>query len=116
MSSITSEESSSLKKRPKNDELVSSIASENKPGSSSLAHYNNQIYPPKNESKLMSVATSSASSICPIHKFKKKKKKKKSKYKLNENVERQLGRAKRLRLLFGNDSISIDIKNKLRLS
>jgi hypothetical protein len=58
---------------------------------------------------------SSSTTPCKIHhRFNKKKKKKKSKRKSRENnVESPLNGAKRLRLIVGNDTISIDIKKKL---
>ena len=88
--------------------------------SEQFIYLNNQTYPPVNgslpETNLPeSIASTSIESIQPVHKYKKKKKKKKSKHKLSDNIEKKLSQAKRLRLIFGNDSISIDIKNKLKL-
>lgn len=71
------------------------------------------------ESNQESIASSSTvdpnAKSAAHYKYKKKKKKKKSKHRLNATIEKKLCQAKRLRLIFGNDSISIDIKNKLKL-
>ena len=105
---ITNGELNSSKKCAKPDNI--SISNEpNKPCSSSLVHYYDDQFYPKNDSKLLNQATAtSASTFSSAHRFKKKKKKKKSKHKTSENVERKFGGAKKIRLLFGNDSISIE--------
>lgn len=116
--------SSSSRKRPKlyleqphdGNSLLADCKSDQ--SSRPVVLYKNQICPPKNGTlpeSIFTATTSASPSNSPVHKFKKKKKKKKSKHRINENLKKQLSSAKRLRLIFGNDSISIDIKDKLNL-
>lgn len=63
-------------------------------------------------------SSSDCSSLSPLKGGKRNKKKKKKKSKRRHNVEDNespLNGAKRLRLIVGNDTISIDIKKKLNL-